>query len=151
VAKLQISAKDLLDIIEKNQDIYVEILDTAKSQVSETIARRATNEQVKEHVDRCIKEIVQERTGWNTRKLAEPFMTAIEQQIKSSVNDRFDQNLEKRIGQIAKECLQEAVDEMSESLKEEVSLQVREIMRQELASILFEASQRATSNGGFKI
>jgi AmiR/NasT family two-component response regulator len=136
MARLQITASDIQEILKKHPEVEVEILDKAAAQVAETIARRVTNEQVAVHVDKCVADLVQQKTGWNTHKLAEPFVRIIHNEAQSAVEKAFGNG----VSQMIRNLLSQEVENQMPTIMQEVTFELKQnlkvIIKEALVEIL---------------
>jgi hypothetical protein len=136
MAKLEIHPHDLAALIKSYPEIEANLLNKTTAAVAETLTRRVTNEQVQAHVDRCIAHLVQEKTGFNTAKLAAPFASLIHKEAKLAVSEAFDMSMR----QIMRDQISQEVAVLMPSIMKkitaELKLNLKELMKDQLVEIL---------------
>lgn len=134
MARLQITASDIHEILKKHPEVEVEILNKATAQVSETIARRVTNEQVAVHVDKCVADLVQQKTGWNTNKLAQPFRGIIHNEARSAVEEAFGNG----VSQMAQKLIHQEIDNVMPTIIKELTFELKKELNKLIKEALVE-------------
>lgn len=134
MARLQITASDIQEMLKKHPEVEVEILDKATAQVAETVARRVTNEQVAAHVDKCMAELVQEKTGWNTRKLAKPFVGIIHNEAQKAVEEAFGNG----VSQMAQKLIHQEIDNQMPTILKELTFELKQNLKETIKEAIVE-------------
>lgn len=132
--RLQITASDIHEILKKHPEVEVEILNKATAQVAETIARRVTNEQVAVHVDKCVADLVQQKTGWNNNKLAEPFVGIIHNEAQKAVEEAFGNGLSK----MAQKLIHQEIDNQMPTILKELTFELKQNLKETIKEAIVE-------------
>lgn len=136
MAKLTIHPDDLTALLKSYPEIEADLLNKTTAAVAETLTRRVTNEQVQAHVDRCIAQLVQEKTGFNTAKLAQPFVGLIHAEAKQAVAESFGNGVSQMVrAQIAQE-ITTLMPGIVNKVTAELKVNLMEIMRDQLVQLL---------------
>jgi hypothetical protein len=136
MAKLEIHPNDVAALLKSYPEIEADLLAKTTAAVAETVARRVTNEQVQVHVDRCIAHLVQEKTGYNTAKLAEPFVGVIHAEARRAVNEAFGNGVSQTIRQLLAKELTDQMPVIIKEVTKELKQNLRDIMRDQLVELL---------------
>jgi hypothetical protein len=136
MAKLEIHPNDLAAVLKSYPETEVELLNKTTAAIAETIARRVTNEQVQAHVDRCVGDLVQQATGYNTKKLAEPFAGLIHTEAKRAVNEAFGNGVSQAIRQLLAQELQNQMPGLMLQVSKELKKKIKEAMKEHLVELL---------------
>jgi len=136
MAKLEIHPNDLAALIKNYPEIEADLLSKTTAAVAETLARRVTNEQVQAHVDRCVEQLVKEKTGFNTAKLAQPFVGLIHAEAKQAVAEAFGNGVSQMVrAQIAQE-VNTMMPGIMQKVTAELKINLKQIMKDQLVEIL---------------
>lgn len=136
MVKLVIQPDDLIALLKSDTDLKVELPDKTVQTVVSTIASRITNDQVKKHVDKCLEDLIKEKTGWNTHRLAEPFMRMIEDEARRAVHDAFSDKVGSMIiHQIVQET-NRMIPQITATVTHDLKANLREIMKETMVELL---------------
>jgi len=136
MAKLEIHPNDLAALIKNYPEIEADLLSKTTAAVAETLARRVTNEQVQAHVDRCVEQLVKEKTGFNTAKLPQPFVGLIHAEAKQAVAEAFGNGVSQMVrAQIAQE-VNTMMPGIMQKVTAELKINLKQIMKDQLVEIL---------------
>lgn len=136
MAKLEIHPSDIAALLKSYPEIEAELLSKTTAAVAETLARRVTNEQVQAHVDRCVELLVKEKTGFNTAKLAEPFVSVIHAEAKRAVSEAFGNGVSQMIRQLLAQMIADQMPAIMQKVTMELKQNLREIMKDQLMELL---------------
>ena len=136
MAKLTIHPDDVTALLKSYPEIEADLLNKTTAAVAETLTRRVTNEQVQAHVDRCIAQLVQEKTGHNTAKLAAPFMALIHAEAKKAVAEALGNGVSQMIRQLLAQELTNQMPVIMNTVTNGLKLNLNQLMKDQLVEIL---------------
>lgn len=136
MAKLTLHPDDVAALLKSYPEIEADLLNKTTAAVAETLTRRVTNEQVQAHVDRCIAHLVQEKTGFNTAKLAAPYMAIIHTEAKKAVSEAFDNGVSQMIRQLLVQELNNQMPVIMQKVTAELKLNLTQLMKDQLVEML---------------
>ena len=136
MAKLTLHPDDVAALLKSYPEIEADLLSKTTAAVAETLTRRVTNEQVQAHVDRCIAQLVQEKTGLNTAKLAAPYMSLIHAEAKKAVAESLGNGVSQMIRQLLAQELNNQMPVIMQKVTTELKLNLNQLMKDQLVEIL---------------
>lgn len=136
MAKLTLHPDDVAALLKSYPAIEADLLHKTTAAVAETLTRRVTNEQVQDHVDRCVEALVKEKTGFSTSKLAAPFAALIHAEAKAAVAEAFGNGVSQMIRQLLAQELLNQMPSIMQKVTAELKLNLKELMKDQLVEIL---------------